>query len=120
VRPNEQEMEFLGASGTPPPDDPIFTGRVIVNAGNKVPSEYDGMLWPRKNVPDNKEFREKLKACLAERWGVTDEQFAQLEDTEWKTIKRIENFIYYERGLVDDNVKACACYLGFYDKNAIK
>lgn len=75
---------------------------------------------PKKNVPDDKEFREKLKAYLAEGWGVTDEQFAQLEDTEWKTIKRVENFISYERGLMDDNIRACACYLGFYDKNAIK
>lgn len=120
MRPNEQEMAYLGASGTPPPDDPMFSGKVIIDAGNKVPSDYKGKPMPKNNVPDNKEFREKLKAYLAERWGVTDEQFAKLEDTEWETIKRVENFIYHERGLMDDNIKDCACYLGFYDKNAIK
>ena len=119
MRPNTSEMKFVGASGTPPPTDPIFSGKVIIDAGNKVPSEYTGQKMPRTNVPDNKEFREKLKAYLSEMWGVSDERFAEIEDSEWKTIKQVENFIYYIHGLVEDNVKACACYLGFRKRNAI-
>lgn len=120
MRPNTDVMEYVGASGVPSPNDPIFAGRVVIDAGNKVPSEYTGGARPTKNAPDNKEFREKLKTLLSEKWGVTEVQYAEIEDSRWKTLKRVENNIYYNRGLMDDNVAACACYLGFQEKNAIK
>lgn len=120
MRPNTDEMKFIGAAGTPPPDDPIFTGKVVIDAGNKVPSTFTGAAMPTKNAPDNKEFREKLKAYLSDKWGVDDARFAEIEDVEWDVIKQVENNIYFFRGLIDDNVKACACYLGFYKSNAIK
>lgn len=113
-------MKFIGSAGTPPPNDPIFSGKVIIDAGNKEPSEYAGHSWPTTNAPDNKEFREKLKAYLSEKWGVSDERFAELEENQWETIKQVENNIYFFHGLVDDNVQACACYLGFRKRNAIK
>lgn len=112
--------KYVGASGTPPPTDPIFSGKVIIDAGNKVPSDYSGQKMPTTNAPDNKEFRDALKAYLSEKWGVTEEKFAEIEENEWETIKQVENNIHFFHGLVDDNVKACACYLGFRKRDAIK
>lgn len=117
---NAENEEFVGSRGTPPPNDPIFSGRVVIDAGNKVPSSFVGKPLPTKNAPDNKEFREKLKAYLAEKWGVDDAKFDEIQDKEWKIIKQVENNIYHFGGLVDDNVQACACHLGFYKCNAIK
>lgn len=114
MRPNTNEMGFIGAAGTPPPTDPMFGGKVTIDAGNKVPSRYEGRKFPTTNAPDNKEFRDKLKAYLAEKHGMSDEKFAELEDREWRTIKQVENNIYFFKGLVDDNVEACACYLGYW------
>jgi hypothetical protein len=115
-----EKNKYVGSRGTPPPTDPIFCGKVIIDAGNKVQSDYVGKPRPSQNAPDNKEFREKLKAYLSEKLGVSDERFAEIESNEWKIIKQVENNIYYRGGLVDDNVSACACHLGFYTRNAIK
>lgn len=120
MRPDTSKIGFIGAAGTPSPTSPVFSGRAVIDAGSTEPSAYSGRPMPTTNAPDNREFREKLKAYLADKWGVDDAKFAELEDEKWKRIKAIENNIYFFGGVVEDNVIACACHLGFRIANAIK
>ena len=115
--PDAGDLPFMGASGTPPPDDPIFHGGVIISGRDSVCREYNERERVYKNVPDNREFREKLKIRLHDKWGVSDKEFEEIEDEQWDVIKIVENFIYYCRGRVYDNTLACECYLGFYKSN---
>lgn len=115
MRPNTDEIEYVGSYGLPPPDDPMFGGKVIVSSGNTVSSKSNTYeTRPKQNAPDNAEFRNALKEYLVGNGFITEDDFKPLEEREWKKIKIVENHIYYFRGELKPNVESCACLLGFY------
>ena len=120
MRPDAVKESFVGCMGTPSPDDPIFTGKAVIDAVNTEPSDYVGKTMPMTNVSDNKEFREALKKYLVEHHGFNDDTFSAIEDEQWKIIKSVENNIYYEHARIEDNVMACANYLGYNEDNELR
>lgn len=108
---------YVGATGVPPPDDPMFNGRVIISAGNHVVSNshFEGNQ-PTQNAPDNKEFRDKLKQLLVSEGYIREDEFDGIVERNSRKIKRVENFIYYDHGEMDVNVRYCAVFLGYYKR----
>lgn len=111
--------KYVGSSGVPPPNDPMFSGKVIISAGNHVVtnSRFEGNK-PTQNAADNKEFRDALKSILVSGGYIDESEFGGIVERRWKTIKRYENYIYYYHGEVDVNARQCAVCLGYYPKKS--
>lgn len=110
-------IPYVGSSGVPPPNDPMFSGHVTVSAGNHVVKglKFDGDK-PTWNAPDSNEFRDALKNVLVSGGFISEDEFASVVEHRWKTIKRYENYIYYFHGEVDVNARQCAVCLGFFKR----
>jgi len=113
------KSKYVGSSGVPPPNDPMFSGRVTISAGNHVVngSKFEGNK-PTQNAPDNKEFRDALKNILVSGGFIAEEEFDGMVERRWKEIKLYENYIYYHHGEVEVNAKQCAVCLGYFHKKA--
>ena len=109
--------KYVGSSGVPPPDDPMFNGRIIISAGNHIVSNsrFEGNK-PTQNAADNKEFRDSLKNLLVREGFIREDEFDGIVEHRWKTIKRYENYIYYYHGELDVNVRQCAVCLGYFHR----
>jgi len=111
------KSKYVGSSGVPPPDDPMFSGRIVVSAANHVSSGSRlGGRRPTENAADNKEFRDSLKSILVKEGYIAEDEFDGVVERQWKAIKRYENYIYYYRGEVDVNARQCAVCLGYFRK----